>query len=112
LVSGSYEPTHVTCRVEVQAVSLTQQNITHEFAVISSVGQSWGWKKFHPAADLRTDDYLDEAGTLTMTFSVRPDSYYALWRWIRNGNERKQEKLKVARARANAKAAKKPKSPS
>jgi tripartite motif-containing protein 37 len=104
LVSGFERPTQVTYRVEVEAVSLLQPNIVHEFVAVPSIGQSWGWKKFHAISALRSSDYVDDAGALTLTFSVHPDSYHALWQWISAGNERRIERLKAARAKAHAKA--------
>jgi hypothetical protein len=112
LLSGVDQRSQVTYRVEIEAVSLIQANIVNEFVAKPTVGQSWGWKKFCSTGDLHSDDYLDEAGTLTLTLSVRADSYHTLWQWIRAGNERKLEKLKAARAKAHARAPPKTKPPS
>jgi hypothetical protein len=111
LLDGFQQPTQVIYRIEIEAASFSQPNIVHEFAAVPSIGQAWGWRKFHSSAVLCSDDYLDETGAMIIIFSVRPDSYHTLWKWIKAGNERKQEKLKALRARGHGRTASKLKPP-
>jgi hypothetical protein len=102
LLQGFQGPASVYYRIEIVASRPGMPNVIHEFSTTAKFGQSWGWKKFHPWADLQSPDYIDDSGDITMIFGVHPESYFVLWKWIQAGNERKQGGIMSARAKAQA----------
>jgi hypothetical protein len=97
LIEGYKEPAMVHYRVEIEGCE-SPTNLVREFTAVTAVGQSWGWKKFHLTSSLQSPKYVDDNGTLRMIIGIRPESYYILWRWLKDAKDGVRRKY-MAKAR-------------
>jgi hypothetical protein len=104
LAEGYPEATRIHVRAEIECPTDQSLNVKHEFTAMSAIGESRGWKRFHPLVSLQTDGYVDASGSLSVIIGVRPESYFTLCKWLDWSTSRKREKARMLRTRSKGKA--------